>query len=147
MPSNLPSSSEPRLSLAKVALAGLALALAAFAFGAQTSDKSANHDSPSPPPNPNQPQPNSGATLFQANCARCHGPDASGNTFIGRRWKIPDLHSPAVQNLSSAQRIQIITHGHNRMPAHEKKLTADEIKSLDAYIQQLAAPPAKAPQP
>lgn len=144
MPSNLSLLPKAGLSLAKVALAGIALVIAAFAFGGvQSTDQSANNDSASPPPNQNQPQPNSGATLFRANCARCHGPDASGNTFIGRRWKIPDLHSPEVQNLSSARRIQIITHGHNKMPAHEKKLTADEIKALDAYIQQLNVPPAK----
>jgi hypothetical protein len=33
------------------------------------------------------------------------------------------------------------------MPAHEKKLSVDGIKALDAYIQQLGAPPAKEPQP
>ena len=86
---------------------------------------------------------NSGQQIFVENCSRCHGPDGSSNTFIGHRWKIPDLRSEPVQKLSIEQRINIITHGKNNMPAHEKRLTADQIKLVEAYVRELGRSAAK----
>ena len=82
----------------------------------------------------------SGQQIFLENCSRCHGPDGSSNTFIGHRWHIPDLRSELVQKLSIEQRIAIITHGRNNMPAHEKRLTTDEIKLVEGYVRDLGKP-------
>jgi len=83
----------------------------------------------------------SGQQIFFENCSRCHGPDGSSNTFIGHRWHIPDLRSEPVQKLAIEQRIAIITHGRNNMPAHEKRLTAEEIKQVEGYVRELGKPP------
>ena len=91
-------------------------------------------------PSPDAPLKRSGQQIFVENCSRCHGPDGSSNTFIGHRWHIPDLRSEPVQKLSIEQRITIITHGKNNMPAHEKRLTADEIKLVEGYVRELGKP-------
>jgi len=72
---------------------------------------------------------------------RCHAADGSSNTFIGHKWKIPDLRSDAVQKLSPEQRIEIMTEGKERMPAHKNKLTADEIRQVESYVRELGKKP------
>jgi len=83
----------------------------------------------------------SGQKIFEENCIRCHAADGSSNTFIGHKWKIPDLRSDAVQKLSPEQRIEIITEGKERMPAHKNKLTADEIRQVESYVRELGKKP------
>ncbi len=83
-----------------------------------------------------------GQKIFEENCMRCHAADGSSNTFIGRKWKIPDLRSDVVQKLSVEQRIQIITNGKNdRMPTHKDKLTAVEIRLVEGYVRELGKKP------
>jgi cytochrome c6 len=82
-----------------------------------------------------------GQKIFEENCMRCHAVDGSSNTFIGHRWKIPDLRSDAVQKLSPEQRIEIITEGKERMPAQKNKLTADEIRRVESYVRELGKKP------
>ncbi|HTD22999.1 MAG TPA: c-type cytochrome [Terriglobales bacterium] len=82
-----------------------------------------------------------GQKIFEENCMRCHAADGSSNTFIGHKWKIPDLRSDAVQKLSPEQRIEIITEGKDRMPAHKNKLTADEIRQVESYVRELGKKP------
>jgi len=80
-----------------------------------------------------------GQKTFEENCMRCHGGDGSGNTFVGHKWKIPDLRSDAVQRLSVEQLTQIITNGRNdRMPSHKDKLSAAEIRQVEEYLRELA---------
>src|SRR5579859_6430375 len=79
----------------------------------------------------------SGQKIFEENCVRCHAADGSSNTFIGRRWKIPDLRSDAVQKLSAERRIEIITQGKERMPAQKNRLTAEEIRTVEGYVREL----------
>ena len=80
-----------------------------------------------------------GQKVFEENCMRCHGADGSGNTFVGHKWKIPDLRSEAVQRLSAEQLTQIIVNGRNdRMPSHKDKLSAAEIRQVEEYLRELA---------
>ncbi len=79
----------------------------------------------------------SGQKIFEENCMRCHAADGSSNTFIGRRWKIPDLRSDPVQKLSVEQRIEIITQGKEKMPAQKNRLTAEEIRTVEGYVREL----------
>jgi mono/diheme cytochrome c family protein len=96
----------------------------ALVFAQQPSDK------PVPPGT-------TGQKIFEENCMRCHAADGSSNTFIGHKWKIPDLRSDTVQKLSVEQRIQIITGGKDRMPAQKNKLTPDEIRLVESYVREL----------
>ena len=76
--------------------------------------------------------------LFQAKCAACHGPDGSGNTVVGKALKLKDMRDPEIQKLSDADMTTVIAKGKDKMPANEKTLKPDQIKSLVAYIRELA---------
>jgi hypothetical protein len=68
-------------------------------------------------------------TIFQKNCAKCHGKTADGRHFGG-----PSLISDKVSSADDLRRI--ITNGKGRMPRYASKLTSEEI---DTLVQQLKA--------
>ena len=78
-----------------------------------------------------------GKDVFSSNCVMCHGADASASTPMGKMLKIPDLHSPTVQKLSDADLTNVISKGHNRIPAFGSKLTAEQITQVVAFIRTL----------
>ena len=80
----------------------------------------------------------SGADTYKAKCAMCHGPDGSGNTPMGQKLKIRDIHSSDVQKQSDAELAAIITNGRPPMPAYGKTLSSADIHELVAYIRTLA---------
>ncbi len=79
----------------------------------------------------------SGADLFKAKCAGCHGPTGGADTAMGKSMHIKDLGSADVQSKSDAQLTEIITKGQKPMPAYEGKLTGDQINDLVKYIRSL----------
>jgi cytochrome c6 len=96
-----------RLAVVFVMLAMLALPLASFADDA--------------------------ADVYKSKCAMCHGADGKGK-MAGTR----DLGSADVQKQSDADLTAVITKGKPpKMPGYEGKLSADQIKSLVAYIRTL----------
>lgn len=78
------------------------------------------------------------ATTFKEKCAGCHAPDGSGNTTIGTKLKMRDLHSPDVQKQTDAQLTDIITNGKSPMPGYKGKITDAQIKELVGYVRGLA---------
>lgn len=69
-----------------------------------------------------------GKKLFLENCAHCHGADARGDEG-------PDLHDVQVSDRYIAN---IVTHGiPHEMPSFSKKLHAQEISALTAYVRSL----------
>ena len=99
---------DKRLAVVAVVLAMLALPLASFAADAA-------------------------ADLFKSKCAMCHGPDGKGK-MAGTK----DLGSAEVQKASDADLTATMTKGKPpKMPAYDGKLTADQIKSLVAYVRTL----------
>lgn len=73
------------------------------------------------------------ADIYKSKCAMCHGADGKGK-MAGTR----DLGSADVQKQSDADLTAVITKGKPpKMPGYEGKLTADQIKSLVAYIRTL----------
>ncbi len=66
-----------------------------------------------------------GAEVFASNCARCHGPQG-----------IKDERTPNLQTiaLDKAGLVYSITHGKNKMPSFEDKLTAAEISAVADLI-------------
>lgn len=78
-----------------------------------------------------------GATTFKAKCAMCHGQDATGNTPMGKNFKIRDLTSADVQKQSDAEIIATITKGKNKMPEYGTKLTQGQIADLQKYVRSL----------
>jgi mono/diheme cytochrome c family protein len=74
--------------------------------------------------------PLSKSTIFQTNCAKCHGKTAEGRHFCG-----PSLTSDKVSSADDLRRI--ITNGKGRMPRYARKLTSEEIDTLVLQIETL----------
>jgi cytochrome c6 len=83
--------------------------------------------------------PASGADMFKAKCASCHGADGSGSTTLGQRMKVRDLRSPEVQKQTDDELAGIIGKGKAPMPAYSKTLSPDEIRQLVAYLRTIAS--------
>jgi len=77
------------------------------------------------------------AALYKSKCAMCHAADGSGDTPMGKKTAAHDFRSPEIQKMTDAELIELTAKGKNKMPAYEKKMTADEIKGLVAYIREL----------
>lgn len=75
--------------------------------------------------------------LYKAKCAACHGADGSGDTPMGKKFKIRDLGSADVQKQSDEELQNIIAKGKPPMPKFEKTLDAAQIQQLVAYIRSL----------
>jgi len=69
-----------------------------------------------------------GRKAFLASCAHCHGVDASGDEG-------PDLHDLEVSDRFIANTIRTGIKG--EMPSFRRKLAADDIRALTAYLQSL----------
>jgi len=78
-----------------------------------------------------------GADLYKAKCAMCHAPDGTGKPAI----KAPSLVSDEAKKKSDAEMTDMIANGgKDKKASHafsQKGLTADQIKSLVAYIRTL----------
>jgi len=77
----------------------------------------------------------SGADLFKAKCAMCHGPDGKGQTTMGKNMKLSDLASADVQKLSDAQMKDIVLKGKGKMPA--QKVTDAQAGDLVKFVRSL----------
>lgn len=78
-----------------------------------------------------------GKELFQQNCERCHGPDGSGNTPIGKAVGAKDLRAPEAQKLTDAQIYTQIDKGKGNMPPFGDTLDKAKIDDLVAYVHEL----------
>jgi len=83
-------------------------------------------------------QQQAGQTLFQANCAFCHGADGTGKNWIGQFMepKARDLTQYSARTMPAALLRQRIREGlpGTSMPAWQHVLTAGEIDALAAYV-------------
>ena len=78
-----------------------------------------------------------GKRIYNARCSICHGIDGRGNTASGKKTKARDLTAPEVQSQSDAGLKETVMYGVGKMPAFEKKLTAENIQQVLAYIREL----------
>ena len=78
-----------------------------------------------------------GADTFAAKCASCHGKDGSGNTPVGKKMAVRDLRSADVQKQTDQQLLEVTAKGRKKMPAYEKKLSAEQIKDVVVYLRSL----------
>ena len=70
-----------------------------------------------------------GASLFTANCSRCHGPDASGGEG-------PALKTSA---LTDTEMVSVISNGRGAMPGFSAILTSETIDAVVTYIDATRA--------
>lgn len=69
-------------------------------------------------------------SVYQTNCAKCHGKTAEGRHFAG-----PSLVSEKTTGASADELRDIITKGRHRMPKFVNKLTPEEINTLIEEIK------------
>lgn len=78
-----------------------------------------------------------GQKVFEANCVKCHGPEGSGDTAIGKAVGAKDLRAAEALKLTDAQITTQITEGKNNMPPFGDALTKGQIADLVAYVRAL----------
>jgi mono/diheme cytochrome c family protein len=66
-----------------------------------------------------------GADLFVSNCARCHGPDASGG--VGPSLKF--------STLGDVETVSVISNGFGSMPSFAEILSSADVTALVAYLE------------
>lgn len=79
----------------------------------------------------------SGADIFKAKCAMCHGPDGSASTGMGKSMGLKPLSSPEVQSMSDANLTALVTGGKGKMPAYKGKLSDADISAVVKYVKTL----------
>ena len=79
----------------------------------------------------------SGADIFKAKCAMCHGADGSASTGMGKTMGLKPLSSAEVQNMSDADLTALITNGKGKMPAYKGKLSDADIAAVVKYVKTL----------
>lgn len=75
--------------------------------------------------------------VYDAKCARCHGPDGSGDTKPGKKLNVRDLRKAEAQKLTDAEMNDVITNGKEKMPEFKTKLTKEEISALVKFVRTL----------
>ena len=98
-------------------------------------------------PFPTQQGFNEGARLFHINCSHCHGRDGTGTgpVIAYLQEKPADLRAPDVQALSEAALYDTVTYGlavegRDVMPSFKGEMSAEERRSVVAYIKSLSQP-------
>ena len=76
-----------------------------------------------------------GQKLFDTNCAKCHGPDGTGNTVIGKAVGAKDLGSAEAKKLTDAEIRTQIEQGKNNMPPFGGSLNKAQIDSLIPIVR------------
>ncbi len=76
--------------------------------------------------------PSSGVGLFQANCARCHGPDGKGMASVGT----PDFTAVGENQAKVAQTVRAGRPG--KMPSFSSQLSDAQINEIAQYVSGLA---------
>jgi mono/diheme cytochrome c family protein len=91
--------------------------------------------------------PAEGQKLFETNCAKCHGPDGSGNTAIGKAVGAKDLRSAEAKKLTDAEIYTQIDQGKGNMPPFGASLGKAKVDDLVAYVRELGKKPAALKKP
>ncbi len=81
-----------------------------------------------------------GARLFQINCTHCHGSAGAGDGPASRYLKVrpADLRQPGVQALPDLVLYEIVTQGMSFMPPFKGELSAEERRSVSAYVKSMS---------
>lgn len=75
-------------------------------------------------------------TLYEQNCARCHGADGRGKTPLGEMQGAPDLtDAKGLKGASDKRLATSIARGRGGMPSFSKKLSPEEIATLVRFVR------------
>ena len=76
-----------------------------------------------------------GQKLYDTNCAKCHAPDGTGNTVVGKAVGAKDLNSPEAKKMTDAEIQTQIQEGKNNMPPFIGTLNKAQIDSLIPIVR------------
>ena len=76
-------------------------------------------------------------SVYNTNCASCHGRDGHSNTAKGRELDADDLTTGKVKGMSAATMARIIRNGKGDMPGFGKRLSATQITALVKFVKTL----------
>lgn len=79
-----------------------------------------------------------GQKLYDANCAKCHGPDGSGTTVVGKAVGAKDLRSAEAKKLTDAEIFAQVDQGKGNMPPFGGTLNRAQINSLIPIIREFS---------
>jgi cytochrome c553 len=80
----------------------------------------------------------SGADLWKAQCAKCHGADGKGQTAMGKKLKMKDYTSEAVSDDAIAKAIKEgVKEGGKLVMKPVAGLSDDDVKALVAHMKSL----------
>ncbi len=88
-----------------------------------------------------------GQKLFDTNCAKCHGPDGTGNTVVGKAVGAKDLGSAEAKKLTDAEVRTQIEQGKGNMPPFGGTLNKAQIDSLVPIVRAFGKKAASAKKP
>lgn len=77
----------------------------------------------------------SGEATYKAKCLMCHSPNGAADTPVAKNMKVKPASDPEMKKLTSAQMIESVKNGKNRMPSFKDKLTDEQIKAAVAYFR------------
>lgn len=80
---------------------------------------------------------NDAQKVYEQQCAKCHGPDGSGNTQIGKAVGAKDLRAPEALKLTDAEISKQIEQGKGNMPPFVGNLSKEQISALIPYVRGL----------
>jgi mono/diheme cytochrome c family protein len=89
------------------------------------------------PVTPNETSVSQGKTLFDTNCAMCHGQTSTERGPVGKKLvpPPPGLDRDLVKGLSDSEIFKAITFGFGRMPAFKDKLLPQERWNLINFLR------------
>ena len=84
------------------------------------------------------PQGDEASSVFDKQCATCHGKDGQAKTFKAKLNHARNLTDPNWQGEVADERIfNSISNGKGKMPAFGKKLSEAQINALVSYVRKL----------
>ena len=82
-----------------------------------------------------------GQKLYDSTCAKCHGPDGTGSTVVGKAVGAKDLNSPEAKKLTDAEVHAQIEQGKGNMPPFGGTLNKAQIDSLIPIVRAFGKKP------
>ena len=80
----------------------------------------------------------SGADVYKAKCASCHGATGLADSGAGKAMKVKPATDPDVKKMTEDEMIAVTTNGQGKMPAYKGKLTDAQIKASVEFYRTFA---------
>ena len=77
----------------------------------------------------------SGAEIYKAKCASCHGSDGMAGSGVGKALKVKPATDPTVKKMDEAAMIAAVRDGQGKMRPYKGSLTDAQIKASVDYFR------------